>query len=73
MKTPKISKKELMAIAPTINAVEFEALCERNGIYPMWLDVTLTNYNEEYYNVEVSEYGLEFSYYNGVFEEVIEL
>jgi hypothetical protein len=73
MKTPKISKKELMAIAPTINAVEFEALCERNGIYPMWLDVTLTNYNEEYYNVEVSEYGLEFIYYNGKLEEIIEL
>ena len=73
MKTPKIGKKELMAVAPTINAVEFEELCEKNGIHPMWLDVTITNYNEEYYNVEVSEYGLEFIYYNGKLDEIIEL
>ena len=73
MKTPKISKKELMAIAPTINAVEFEALCEKNGIHTSWLDVSVENYNREYYNVEVVEYGLEFIYYNGKLEEIIEL
>lgn len=73
MKTPKISKKELKAIAPTINAVEFEELCERNGIHTSWLDVNLMNYNEEYYNVEVVEYGLEFIYYNGKLEEIYEL
>lgn len=73
MKTPKITKKELMAIAPTINAVEFEALCEKNRIHTSWLDVSVENYNREYYNVEVVEYGLEFIYYNGVLEEIIEL
>ena len=59
MKTPKISKKELMAIAPTINAVEFEALCEKNRIHTSWLDVSVENYNREYYN--------------GVLEEIYEL
>jgi hypothetical protein len=73
MKTPKITKKELIAIAPTINAVEFEALCEKNGIFVSWLDVSVENYNREYYNVEISEYGLEFIYYNGKLEEIIEL
>ena len=73
MKTPKITKKELMAVAPTINAVEFEALCEKNGIHTSWLDVSVENYNREYYNVEVVEYGLEFIYYNGKLEEIIEL
>jgi hypothetical protein len=73
MKTPKISKKELMAVTPTINAVEFEALCEKNGIHTSWLDVSVENYNREYYNVEVVEYGLEFIYYNGKLEEIIEL
>jgi hypothetical protein len=73
MKTPKITKRELIAIAPTINAVEFEALCERNGIHTSWLDVSVENYNREYYNVEVGEYGLEFIYYNGKLEEIIEL
>jgi hypothetical protein len=73
MKTPKISKKELMAIAPTINAVEFEALCEKNGIHTSWLDVSVENYNREYYNVEILEYGLFVAYYNGKLEEIYEL
>ncbi len=73
MKTPKITKRELKAIAPTITAVEFEALCERNGIHTSWLDVNLMNYNEEYYNVEVVEYGLEVIYYNGKLEEINEI
>ncbi len=73
MKTPKITKRELKAIAPTITAVEFEELCERNGIHTSWLDVNLMNYNEEYYNVEVVEYGLEVIYYNGKLEEINEI
>jgi hypothetical protein len=73
MKTPKITKRELKAIAPTITAVEFEELCERNGIFVSWLDVNLMNYNEEYYNVEVEEYGLEVIYYNGKLEEINEI
>jgi hypothetical protein len=73
MKTPKITKKELLAIAPTINAVEFEALCERNGIHTSWLDVSIDDYNREYYNVEVMEYNLFVAYYNGVLEEIYEL
>jgi hypothetical protein len=31
------------------------------------------NYNEEYYNVEVPEYGLFVAYYNGKLEEIYEL
>ena len=73
MKTPKITKRELKAIAPTITAAEFEELCERNGIFVSWLDVNLMNYNEEYYNVEVEEYGLEVIYYNGKLEEINEI
>ena len=69
MKT-KISKKELLAIAPTINAAEFEALCEHNGIHTSWLDVSIEDYNREYYNVEVGEYGLFVAYYNGKLEEI---
>jgi len=72
MKAKKITKKELLAIAPTINAVEFETLCERNGIHTSWLDVSLMDYNDGYYNVEIPEYGLEVSYYNGVLESFFE-
>ena len=73
MKTPKITKKELIAIAPTINAAEFEALCERNRIHTSWLDVSIDDYNREYYNVEVGEYGLFVAYYNGKLEEIYDL
>jgi hypothetical protein len=73
MKPPKISKKELIAIAPTINAAEFEALCEKNRIHTSWLDVSIDDYNREYYNVEVNEYNLFVAYYNGVLEEIYEL
>ncbi len=73
MKTPKITKRELIAIAPTINAVEFEALCERNGIHTGWLDVSVEDYNREYYNVEVDEFGLFVAYYDGVLEEIYDL
>jgi hypothetical protein len=73
MKTPKITKKELIAIAPTINAVEFEELCERNGIHTSWLDVSIEDYNREYYNVEILEYGLFVAYYNGKLEEINEI
>ena len=73
MKAKKITKRELIAIAPTINAAEFEALCEKNGIHTSWLDVSIDDYNREYYNVEVGEYGLFVAYYNGVLEEIYDL
>ena len=73
MKATKITKKELIAIAPTINAVEFETLCELNGIHTSWLDVSLMDYNDGYYNVEVLEYNLFVAYYNGKLEEIYEL
>lgn len=73
MKTPKISKKELLALMPTMDAVEFHNFCDKNKIYDMWLDVCLTNFNTDYYNVELPEYDLFVSYYDGVFEEASEL
>jgi hypothetical protein len=73
MKAKKITKKELIAIAPTINAVEFESLCELNGIHTSWLDVSLMDYNDGYYNVEVLEYNLFVAYYNGKLEEIYDL
>ena len=73
MKTPKITKRELIAIAPTITAAEFEALCEKNRIHTSWLDVSVEDYNREYYNVEVNEYNLFVAYYNGKLEEIYDL
>ena len=73
MKTPKISKQELISLMPTMDAVEFHNFCDKNKIYDVWNEVTITNFNTDYYNVELPEYGLFVSYYNGVLEEVSEL
>ena len=72
MKT-KYTTEEIKAIAKAKDAVGFDKFCEDNNINNTWLDVSLDDYNREYYNVELPEYGLEISYYNGVFEECYEL
>ena len=73
MKTSKILKKQLIRELPNFDAAGFDRFCDRNKIDVTWLDVTLTDLNDGYYNVELPEYGLEISYYNGEFEECIEL
>ena len=73
MKPNQLSKKELISLLPTMDAITFHALCDKSGIMDVWLDVTLTNFNEGYYNVQLPAYGLEISYYDGVLEEIYEL
>lgn len=55
------------------DAVGFDAWCDKNRVDVTWLDVTLTDFNDGYYNVELPTYGLEISFYNGVLEEFIEI
>jgi len=73
MKTTKISKQELISLMPLMDAVQFHNFCDKNKIYDVWNEVTITNFNTDYYNVELPEYGLFVSYYNGIFEEASEL
>ena len=73
MKTPKISKKELMSLLPLMDAVQFHNFCDRNKIYDVWNEVTITNFNTDYYNVELPAYGLFVSYYDGKLEEIYDL
>jgi hypothetical protein len=68
-----ITKTKLLDFLPTFDAVGFDAFCDKNKISSTWLDVTLTNFNDGYYNVQLPDYGLEISYYDGEFEECIEL
>ena len=39
-----------------MNPVQFEAYCEANGIFIEWLDVTLTDFNDGFYNVILPDY-----------------
>ena len=63
---------EIQAFAETNDAVAFDKYCDTNGISNEWLDVTLTDFNDGYYNVVLPEYGLNVMYYDGVLEEINE-
>lgn len=69
----KITKKEIYDLAPTMDAKAFDEFCEKNNIDTTWLDVTLSDYNQEYYNVDLPTLGLNVIYYNGELEEIVEL
>jgi dsDNA-binding SOS-regulon protein len=60
---------EIRTFAETNDAVAFDKWCDTNSISNEWLDVTITDFNDEYYNVYLSEYGVNVMYYNGKLEE----
>jgi hypothetical protein len=47
----------LMNETAGMNPVQFEAYCERNSILIEWLDVTLTDFNDGFYNVTLPAYN----------------
>ena len=63
---------EIRTFAETNDAVAFDKYCDVNGISNEWLDVTITDFNDGYYNVVLPEYGLNVMYYDGVLEEINE-
>jgi hypothetical protein len=70
----KFTIEEIRNFAENLNAVEFEAFCDKAKIHTSWLDIdNLMNYNEGYYNVELRDYDLFVSYYDGVLEEFTKL
>jgi hypothetical protein len=68
-----VTRNEIRTFASTHNAVEFNDWCDTQGIDCEWLEVTLTDFNDGYYNVVLSEYDLNVMYYDGVLEEITEL
>ena len=63
---------DIKSFALSHSASEFEKYCVENKIVVDWLDVCLTNFDEDYYNVQLPKYGLDIQYYNGVLEGIIE-
>ena len=55
------------------DAVGFDAWCDKNRVDVTWLDVTLTNLNDGYYNVELPAYNLEVCYCDGLLEHFFEI
>ena len=60
---------EIQAFAETNDAVAFDKYCDTNGISNEWLDVTLTNFNDGYYNVYLPIYAVGVMFIDGKFEE----
>jgi hypothetical protein len=73
MINPMITLNEIRTFAENNNAAEFDRWCDINGIPNEWLDVTLTDFNDGYYNVDLFAHGVNVMYYNGVLEEITEL
>lgn len=71
MRTIKVRKtvNEVKEFAMNNDANGFEQYCTENNIDVSWLDVNIMDYNEDYYNVVLREYGVEVMYYNGKLEE----
>lgn len=53
----KISLEQLIKETAGMNPSRFEAYCEANGIQIEWLDVTLTDLNDGFYNVTLPDYN----------------
>ena len=53
----KISIKTLIESTNGMNPIQFETYCETNKIQIEWLDVTLTDFNDGFYNVILTQYG----------------
>jgi len=73
MINPMITLNEIRTFAENNNAAEFDRWCDINGIPNEWLDVTLTDFNDGFYNVDLFAHGVNVLYYNGVLEEITEL
>ena len=73
MINPMITLNEIRTFAENNDAAEFDRWCEINGIPNEWLDVTVTDFNDGFYNVDLFVHGVNVIYYNGVLEEINEL
>lgn len=60
---------EIKAFATTTDAEGFENYCTENKIMVEWLDVTLTDMNDGYYNVYLPIYAVGVLYIDGKLEE----
>ena len=63
-----ISINEIKTFAANHNAVQFEEWCGDNKIFVEWLDVTLTDYNDGYYNILLDD-GTNVCFIDGEFIE----
>lgn len=60
---------QIIAKAKVSDAVQFEKFLEENSISNTWLDVCITDYNEDYFNITLDDYDdFDIVFFNGVYE-----
>ena len=61
---------QILAKARTSDAVEFDKFLTENKINNTWLDVCITDYNQDYFIITLDDYAdQDITFYNGKFEE----
>ena len=60
---------EIRTFAENNDAVAFDKWCDDNKVFVEWLDVTLTDFNDGYYNVYLPNYAKGVMFIDGKLEE----
>jgi len=60
---------EIRTFAENNDAVAFDKWCDDNKVMNEWLDVTLTDFNDGYYNVYLPNYAMGVMFIDGKLEE----
>jgi hypothetical protein len=47
---------QIITQAENVDAIDFAKFLEVNNINNTWLDVCLTNYNDDYFNITLDDY-----------------
>ena len=63
-----ITTTQVLDQAKQMDAVSFEKWMDKNNVGYEWLDVTLTNYNDGYYNILLDD-GTNVCFIDGEFIE----
>ena len=60
---------QIIAKAKVSDAVQFNKFLKDNSISNTWLDVCITNYNEDYFNITLDDYeDFNIMFVDGVYE-----
>ena len=61
---------QILQKAEQMDAVQFDKFLTENKINNTWLDVCITDYNQDYFNITLDDYDYHnVIFYNGVYEE----
>ena len=67
----KIALTEIIETAKTLDANQFAEFLDKNKIEWEMLDCNIMDYNDEFFNISLSDYNHEsIEYYNGQFHEM---